>query len=122
MVLTGKMHGYMRMYWAKKILEWTESPEEALRIVIRQNDRWSLDGRDSNGYAGAAWSVGGVHDRPWREREVFGTIRFMSYNGARSKFDVDGYVAAVAALENHPVPAPVSRGGGRRKPAQGLLL
>ena len=65
MVRRGKMHGYMRMYWAKKILEWTESPAEALSTVIYLNDRYELDGRDPNGYVGAAWSLGGVHDRAW---------------------------------------------------------
>ena len=79
MVRTGKMHGYLRMYWAKKILEWTPSPEEALKIAITLNDRYELDGRDPNGYAGIAWSLGGVHDRPWGERKVFGMIRYMSY-------------------------------------------
>ncbi len=66
----GKMHGYMRMYWAKKILEWSESPEKALEIAICLNDRYELDGRDPpNGYAGIAWSIGGVHDRAWGGRE-----------------------------------------------------
>ena len=65
LVDAGFLHGYMRMYWAKKILEWSASPEEALATVIALNDRWSLDGMDSNGYAGAAWSVCGVHDRGW---------------------------------------------------------
>ena len=92
MVRRGKMHGYMRMYWAKKILEWTESPERALETAIYLNDRYELDGRDPNGYAGIAWSIGGVHDRPWPSRPVFGKIRYMSYNGCRSKFDVDAYV------------------------------
>ena len=92
MVRTGKMHGYLRMYWAKKILEWTPSPEEALKIAITLNDRYQLDGRDPNGYAGIAWSLGGVHDRPWGERKVFGLIRYMSYNGCKSKFDVKGYI------------------------------
>jgi deoxyribodipyrimidine photo-lyase len=92
MVRTGKMHGYLRMYWAKKILEWTPSPEEALKIAITLNDRYQLDGRDPNGYAGIAWSLGGVHDRPWGERKVFGMIRYMSYNGCKSKFDVKGYI------------------------------
>ena len=95
MVRTGKMHGYMRMYWAKKILEWTASPEEALQTVIELNDRYELDGRDPNGYAGAAWSVGGVHDRAWGERPVFGKIRYMSYNGAKSKFDIQAYIRRV---------------------------
>ncbi|HUT71193.1 MAG TPA: deoxyribodipyrimidine photo-lyase [Desulfatiglandales bacterium] len=92
MAKTGKMHGYMRMYWAKKILEWTESPEEALKIAMFLNDKYELDGRDPNGYVGCAWSIGGVHDRAWFKRPVFGKIRYMSYNGCRSKFDVDSYV------------------------------
>ena len=98
MVLRGKMHGYMRMYWAKKILEWTESPEEALRIAIYLNDRYELDGRDPSGYTGIAWSIGGVHDRAWGEREVFGKVRYMSYKGAKSKFDVGSYIERVASL------------------------
>lgn len=95
---TGKMHGYMRMYWAKKILEWSESPEKALEIAIRLNDRYELDGRDPNGYAGIAWSIGGVHDRAWKEREVMGKIRYMSYEGCKRKFDVDAYIAKYSAL------------------------
>jgi len=92
MVKRGKMHGYMRMYWAKKILEWTQSPEEAMNIAIYLNNRYELDGRDPNGYAGIAWSIGGVHDRAWNERNVFGKIRYMSYNGCRSKFNTDSYI------------------------------
>lgn len=92
MVNKGKMHGYMRMYWAKKILEWTPSPEEALRIAIYLNDKFELDGRDPNGYTGCAWSIGGIHDRPWAERPVFGKIRYMNYNGCKRKFDVDAYI------------------------------
>lgn len=98
MVKRGKMHGYMRMYWAKKILEWTESPKEAMDIAIYLNDRFELDGRDPNGYAGIAWSIGGVHDRAWNERNVFGKIRYMSYNGCRSKFDVDSYIERINRL------------------------
>lgn len=92
LLLSGRMHGYLRMYWAKKILEWSPSPEEALRIAIRLNDRYELDGRDPNGYAGIAWSLGGVHDRAWGERPVFGKIRYMNDRGCRRKFDVDAYV------------------------------
>lgn len=92
MVKTGKMHGYLRMYWAKKILEWTPSPEKALKVAIYLNDRYELDGRDPNGYTGIAWSLGGVHDRAWGERKVFGKIRYMSYNGCKSKFDVPTYI------------------------------
>ncbi len=92
MVLTGKMHGYMRMYWAKKILEWSPSPAQALSTAIYLNDKYQLDGRDPNGYAGIAWSIGGVHDRAWFDRPVFGKIRYMNYNGCKSKFDVDLYI------------------------------
>jgi deoxyribodipyrimidine photo-lyase len=92
MVERGKMHGYMRMYWAKKILEWAESPEMAIDAAIYLNDKYELDGRDPNGYAGIAWSIGGVHDRAWAERPIFGKVRYMSFNGARRKFDVDSYI------------------------------
>ena len=92
MVKRGTMHGYLRMYWAKKILEWTRSPAAAMKIAIYLNDRYQLDGRDPNGYAGIAWSIGGVHDRPWGERKVFGMVRYMNYKGCRRKFDVKGYV------------------------------
>jgi deoxyribodipyrimidine photo-lyase len=93
MVVRGKMHGYMRMYWAKKILEWTRAPEEALQTAIRLNDRYELDGRDPNGYAGIAWAIGGVHDRPWGEREIFGTVRYMNDRGIRRKFPmIDTYI------------------------------
>lgn len=93
MVREGKMHGYMRMYWGKKILEWTHTPEEALAFAIRLNDRYELDGRDPNGYVGIAWSIGGVHDRPWFNRETFGTVRYMARSGCEKKFDVDAYIA-----------------------------
>lgn len=92
MLLTGKMHGYMRMYWAKKILEWTKTPETALKFAIHLNDKYELDGRDPNGYVGCAWSIGGVHDRPWFERRVFGTVRYMNDNGCARKFDVKKYI------------------------------
>lgn len=92
MVRKGKMHGYMRMYWAKKILEWTKSPEEAFQIVIYLNDKYGLDGHDPNGYTGIAWSLGGVHDRAWGERKVFGKIRYMNANGCSRKFNVKNYI------------------------------
>jgi len=87
----GKMHGFMRMYWAKKILEWTKSPEEALKIGIKLNDKYSLDGRDPNGYTGVAWSVMGIHDMGWTERKIFGKIRYMNYAGCTKKFNVKAY-------------------------------
>ncbi len=98
LIKTGRMHGYMRMYWAKKILEWTNTPQYALTIAIYLNDKYALDGRDPNGYAGCAWSIGGVHDRPWAEREIFGKIRYMNRNGAERKFDIDGYIKRVNSI------------------------
>jgi deoxyribodipyrimidine photo-lyase len=98
MVVEGKMHGWLRMYWAKKVLEWTETPEDALRIVNSLNNRYEMDGRDPNGYAGAAWSIGGVHDRAWNERPVFGKVRYMNLKGAYRKFDVDLFVERYSGL------------------------
>jgi deoxyribodipyrimidine photo-lyase len=95
----GVIHGYMRMYWAKKMLEWSASPEEALHIAITLNDRWGLDGMDANGYTGVAWSICGVHDRGWKERPVYGNIRYMNANGARRKFDAAEYVRRHAGVE-----------------------
>ena len=92
MVKTGYMHGYMRMYWAKKILEWTSSPEEALQFANTLNDQYELDGRDPNGYTGTAWAIGGVHDRPWQERPIFGMIRYMNAAGLKRKFDIGSYI------------------------------
>mmetsp|Transcript_1923 Transcript_1923/g.5720 ORF Transcript_1923/g.5720 Transcript_1923/m.5720 type:complete len:549 (-) Transcript_1923:2173-3819(-) len=91
MVHLGKMHGFMRMYWAKKILEWTESPEQAIEFSIYLNDRYEIDGRDPNGYVGIMWAICGVHDQGWAERAVFGKIRYMNYNGCKRKFDIAQY-------------------------------
>ena len=99
MVLSGWMHGYLRMYWAKKILEWTRSPEEAFDIAVRLNDRYELDGRDPNGYAGIAWAIGGKHDRAWGpERPVYGKIRYMSYASTSRKFDSNAYIERIKLL------------------------
>lgn len=98
MVCRGTMPGYLRMYWAKKLLEWTVEPEEAHRIAIRFNDRYLLDGRDPNGYTGIAWSLGGLHDRPWNQRPVFGHIRWMSLAGAVRKFNLPAYIARVRSI------------------------
>ena len=100
MVNRGKMHGYMRMYWAKKILEWSSSPEEALKIAIHLNDKYELDGRDPNGYTGCAWAIGGLHDRAWAERPVYGKIRYMNRNGAKRKFDIDKYISTHSSAQN----------------------
>ncbi len=89
---TGKMHGYMRMYWAKKLLEWSASPEEAIQTAVFLNDHYSLDGGDPNGYTGIMWSIAGVHDRPWFEREIYGKIRYMNRSGLQRRFDVGAYI------------------------------
>ena len=101
MVLTGRMHNYMRMYWGKKILEWSRTPEEAFQTALWLNNRYELDGRDPNGFAGVAWCFG-KHDRAWPERRVFGKIRFMNDAGLKRKFDMDAYLKKVALLEKEP--------------------
>lgn len=95
---SGKMHGYMRMYWAKKILEWSSTPEIALKTAIYLNDKYSIDGSDPNGYVGILWSITGLHDRPWFERPVFGKIRYMNEAGLRRKFDIEKYIQRVKTL------------------------
>ena len=91
MVHFGWMHNYMRMYWAKKILEWSPSPAVALEHAITLNDKYELDGRDPNGYAGVAWAIAGKHDRPWFDRPIFGKIRYMSGGSTGKKFDSKRY-------------------------------
>ena len=110
MVESGWMHGYVRMYWAKKILEWTRDPGEAFRIAVRLNDRYFLDGRDPNGYTNIAWAIGGKHDRPWPPREVYGTVRSMSFESTRRKFDAESYIARWGAT-----PASRMRASTRRR-------
>ncbi|HEV56315.1 MAG TPA: deoxyribodipyrimidine photolyase [Phycisphaerales bacterium] len=96
MMQDGYMHGYMRMYWGKRILEWTRSPSQAFDRAAYLNNKYELDGRDPNGWAGVAWCFG-QHDRPWPERPVFGTVRFMNAAGLKRKFDADAYVRRVDA-------------------------
>ena len=98
MAITGKMHNYMRMYWGKKIIEWMAEPRDAFEIMLRLNNRYELDGRDPNAFAGVAWCFG-KHDRPWTERPIFGKVRYMNAAGLRRKFDIDAYVARTEALE-----------------------
>ncbi len=92
MVQTGWMHNVMRMYWAKKILEWAPDPARAYEWAVTLNDRYELDGRDPNGYAGIAWAIVGRHDRPWFDRPVFGLVRPMSGASLRKKFDAEQYI------------------------------
>lgn len=93
MVKEGKMHGFMRMYWAKKILEWTKDVQQAIDIALYLNDKYELDGTDPNGVVGVMWSVCGVHDRAWTSRPVFGKIRYMNYSGCKRKFNIVQYIA-----------------------------
>lgn len=102
MVLTGWMHNYLRMYWAKKILEWSPSAGAAYRRAVQLNDRYELDGRDPNGYAGIAWAVVGKHDRAWSERPVYGKIRYMSLASTGRKFDSKRYIEQITQLEARP--------------------
>jgi deoxyribodipyrimidine photo-lyase len=92
MVQEGKMHGWCRMYWAKKILEWTPDTQTAIDIALYLNDKYELDGMDPNGVTGVMWSICGVHDRAWNERNIFGKIRYMNYAGAKRKFDIKAYI------------------------------
>ena len=98
MVVTGFMHNYMRMYWGKKIIEWTAGPREAFDLMLYLNNRYELDGRDANSYAGVAWCFG-KHDRPWGERAIFGSVRYMNAKGLERKCDIKAYVQKVAKLE-----------------------
>jgi deoxyribodipyrimidine photo-lyase len=92
MVSTGWMHNYMRMYWAKKILEWAPDPATAFDWAVTLNDRYQLDGRDPNGYAGIAWAIVGKLDRPWFNRPVFGLVRPMTGASIARKFDAQAYI------------------------------
>jgi deoxyribodipyrimidine photo-lyase len=100
MVETGWMHNYMRMYWGKKILEWAPDPARAFEWAVTLNDRYELDGRDPNGYAGITWAIVGRHDRPWFNRPVFGLVRPMSGASAAKKFDAEEYIRQQGGGEN----------------------
>ncbi len=100
MVLTGKMHGYMRMYWGKKILEWSKSPADAFHHALYLNNKYELDGRDPNSFAGVGWCFG-KHDRPWAERRIFGKVRYMNEKGLERKFNIKDYVEKVIKIEEN---------------------
>jgi deoxyribodipyrimidine photo-lyase len=108
MVETGWMHNYMRIYWAKKILEWAPDPARAFEWAVVLNDKYELDGRDPNGYAGIAWAIVGRHDRPWFNRPIFGLVRPMSGAAMAKKFDAEKYIR--------------QNGGGGRKPVESRLF
>lgn len=98
MTVTGWMHNYLRMYWAKKILEWSKTPAQAFQTAVYLNDKYELDGRDPNGYAGIAWAIVGKHDRPWFDRPVFGMVRYMAFNSTSKKFNSKRYIEQIRAL------------------------
>lgn len=102
-VREGGMHGFMRMYWAKKILEWTPNSTTALNIAQYFNDKYALDGNDPNGYVGVGWSIMGIHDQGWKEREVFGKIRYMNYAGCKRKFKVEEFVRGYSGAKENSV-------------------
>jgi deoxyribodipyrimidine photo-lyase len=94
MMHTGYMHPYMRMYWGKKILQWRPAPEDAFSLTLKLNNRYFLDGRDPNSYAGVGW-IYGLHDQAWKERPIFGKVRYMARKGLERKFDMPAYVDRV---------------------------
>jgi deoxyribodipyrimidine photo-lyase len=109
MTCTGFMHNYMRMYWGKKILEWSPTPKQAYETTLTLNNRYFLDGRDPNSYTGVAWLYG-IHDRGWAERSIFGKVRYMAASGLERKCDIAAYVDKVhrlctLAYANHPPPS-----------------
>jgi deoxyribodipyrimidine photo-lyase len=128
LVRDGGMHGFLRMYWAKKILEWTPSPAVALATAQYLNDYFALDGRDPNGFVGVGWSIMGIHDMGWKERPVFGKIRFMNYAGCKRKFNISAFVARYPADSKSLRPKSIKQHfevgdtkGARAKPASKKL-
>jgi deoxyribodipyrimidine photo-lyase len=99
MLLRGTIHGYYRMYWGKKILEWSATAEDALATMIHLHDRYALDGHDPNTFGNILWCFG-LHDRPWPERPVFGKIRSMTLGGMERKTDVAAYIKEIESLEH----------------------
>ncbi|HYI95863.1 MAG TPA: deoxyribodipyrimidine photo-lyase [Bryobacteraceae bacterium] len=98
LLVRGKIHGYYRMYWGKKIIEWARTHEEALTFMLYLHDKYALDGRDPNTYTNVLWCFG-LHDRPWAERPIFGQIRYMSYEGMRRKTNVEAYIREIEELK-----------------------
>lgn len=98
LLLRGTIHGYYRMYWGKKIIEWSRTHADALATMVRLHDVYALDGRDPNTYTNILWCFG-LHDRPWQERPIFGKVRYMSYEGMKRKTGVDAYLREIAHLQ-----------------------
>jgi deoxyribodipyrimidine photo-lyase len=99
LVREGHIHNYLRMLWGKKILEWSESPQSALSILIELNNKYGLDGRNPNSYSGIFWCLG-RYDRPWGpERPIFGTVRYMSSENTARKYSVKNYIQKYSAAK-----------------------
>jgi deoxyribodipyrimidine photo-lyase len=98
MLLRGKIHGYYRMYWGKKIIEWARGYQEAADLMIDLHGKYALDGRDPNTYTNVLWCFG-LHDRPWPERPIFGKMRYMSLDGMKRKTNTHAYIHEIAAIE-----------------------
>jgi deoxyribodipyrimidine photo-lyase len=98
LLLRGKIHGYYRMYWGKKMIEWSRTYQDALDLMIRLHDRYALDGRDPNTYTNILWCFG-LHDRPWFDRPIFGVMRYMSFEGMKRKTDIGAYIEEIAELD-----------------------
>lgn len=124
MVRRGWMHNFMRMYWAKKVLEWSPSNAEAMKTLIYLNDKYFIDGRDPGGYAGIAWAIYGKFDRPWGERPIFGKIRYMSGASTGRKFNSKAYIAQNPPLgtsgddSEEAAPKPIHRPRAQRAKGQ----
>ncbi len=114
LVATGRIHNYLRMLWAKKVLQWSESPADAYRVLEHLNNKFAVDGRDPNSYTGVLWCFG-LFDRPWAPaRDVFGTVRYMSSENTARKFKLEGYYDYVRRL---PTVSQVRRGVTAVRPA-----
>ena len=112
------MHNFMRMYWAKKILEWSPDNATAMQTLIYLNDKYFIDGRDPSGYAGIAWAIYGKFDRPWFNRPIFGKIRYMSGASTGKKFNAAAYIAQNASGGAPSTPPPRNRPHNRRARGQ----
>ncbi len=104
LVRDGRIHNYLRMLWGKKILEWSETPRDALEVMIELNNKYAVDGRNPNSYSGIFWCLG-RYDRAWGpERPIFGKVRFMSSDSTRRKLDAKTYVEDFGEIRQEAIP------------------
>ncbi len=98
MLLRGKIHGYYRMYWGKRILEWTPKYQDAVDIMVDIHGKYALDGRDPNTFTNILWCFG-LHDRAWAERPIYGKLRYLSSDGMKRKTNTTAYIEEITQLE-----------------------